>query len=95
MQTTVLENPKAPDESLDFVFDFTDELSEGDEITSATVSVEPPEALDLGDKTDASPKVTQWASGGTPFDRPHLICTATTAQGRTHVLVWVVPIRAA
>jgi hypothetical protein len=93
MQTKVLENPMAPAENLDFVFDFTNELSEDDTITSTAVAVSPPGGLALGEKSDTDATVTQWATGGTPFTRPHLICAAITAQGRVHVMVWVVPVR--
>jgi hypothetical protein len=92
VQTKTLEKPKAPTENLDFVFDFTNELSAGDTVTAATVTVVPDGGLTLGTKTVVTPKVTQWASGGSPFAAPHLICEATTAQGRHHVMVWVVPI---
>ena len=74
---------KDPAATLDFAFDWTDNLADGDTITAATVT------SDLNDLTiepatisDDGRLVTVWISGGTTGTYPRITCHITTAQGR-------------
>jgi hypothetical protein len=82
---------KQPGEVLDYDFDFTDSLAEGDTVSTATVTVSP-SGLTLSTKTVSSPTVKQWVSGGTAGTRYRLTCAAVTSGGRTHEEEMVIPV---
>ena len=84
---------KQPGEVLDYDFDFTNHLAEGDAISTSTVTVAPV-GLTLGVKTNSSPIVKQWVSGGTADVRYQLTCSVVTTGGRTHEEEMVIPVKA-
>lgn len=76
---------KDPDDELDYWWNFTDWLTDGDTITAAEVTVEDSATLTkVGNATiHAGALVEQWLSGGTLRDRAKCTCRVTTAGGRT------------
>jgi hypothetical protein len=76
------DDPKDPEEVLDYVIDWTLPLA-GDTIVSSVWTL--PEDTDLigGEETFTPTTVTIWLSGGTAGKDYALINTITTAAGRT------------
>jgi hypothetical protein len=72
---------KSPDERLDYDFDFTRWLSEGDAIASATAEVEFGTIVTDGvEHSDTAAKV--WVTGGTDGETAEIKVQVTTDQGR-------------
>lgn len=71
---------KDPDAVLDYGFDWSAWLSEGEAITSSSVTVEGD--LVVESKTESGGVVTVWLSGGAVGDQ-RVACRITTNQGRT------------
>lgn len=74
-------NIKDPDANLDYAWDWTSWLPDGDTITSHQVTV--PDGLTLGTTTLTGAIVTAWISGGTPGELYTVTCRITTSDGRT------------
>ena len=74
---------KDPQEALDYVFDFTDDLTTGETLTTRTVTVT--SGLTLDSDSLSTPKVTAKLSGGAVGDRHTVKCLVTTSGGRTFV----------
>lgn len=71
---------KDPQATLDWAFDWSKWLAAGEEISSATVTVD--SGLTKGSESNTTSKVTIWLSGGT-LGVTHLVtCQITTNQGR-------------
>jgi hypothetical protein len=71
--------PKDPLETEDYYFDFTDELAEGDTITSFVLTVQTGLTKVAEEQLGAFIRVR--LSGGTAGTRYKLVCVATTAGG--------------
>lgn len=72
---------KDPDATLDFAFDWTSWLAEGETITTHIVTVADGIILDSAGEADGV--VTVWLSGGTAGTRYAVACLINTDQGRT------------
>lgn len=72
---------KAPDAVLDYLFDWTDWLSEGEEISESSFTVE--EGLTKGATSNTASVARVWLSGGTLGQRYVMRNTITTNQNRT------------
>jgi len=81
-----------PGAVLDYLFDWTDELTSGDTITGKTVSIVTDSAMTADTGTIvavgsvALAGVVAWVTGGVVGDRARLLCTITTAAGRTDTM---------
>lgn len=69
---------KDPDAVLDFVFDWSDWLEEGESIDSYDLSVSPSGSLAVDSDSESSGVITVWLSGGTARNRYLLSCKITT-----------------
>lgn len=74
------------DATLDYRWDWTDWLTDGDTITTATVTdttgaAEP--AIVVSTTTHDDTSVTVWLSGGVAGQLARITCRITTSQGRT------------
>lgn len=74
---------KAPGEDLDYAFDWSDWLPDGDAISSHDLDVET--GLTLGAHANTSDEVQLWLSGGTAGNTYYVDCTVVTTGGRTGV----------
>lgn len=72
---------KDPNAVLDYVFDWSGWLPEGDQILTATVTA--PTGLVVDSVITTTTKVTAWLSGGTAGSRYDVVCHITTADLRT------------
>lgn len=72
---------KDPDAVLDWRFDWSDWLGDGEEITSRDITVEP--GLDLDSESADTQTVTVWLSGGDPGNNYTVACRIQTTAGRT------------
>lgn len=72
---------KDPDAVLDYAFDWTDWLEDGETISSHTVTVET--GLTKDSDSESSGVVTVWLSGGTADETYTVACKITTNGGRT------------
>lgn len=75
-----------PDAILDWRFSWADWLTDGDTITTATVTdttgtAEP--TIVVGTTTHDDTSVTVWLSGGVAGQLARITCRITTSQGRT------------
>ena len=73
-------DPKDPDETLDYMVDWTDALA-GDTIASSTWTV--PTGITRGTDSNTANTATIWISGGTADQTYELMNRITTAGGRT------------
>jgi hypothetical protein len=78
--TTPAWPPKDPDETLDFVMDWSERLASGDEIT-ASVWTDPDGIVTASDSMTTT-TTTLWLSGGTLGETYTFTNTVTTDQGR-------------
>ena len=74
-----------PDEKLDYEWDFTSDLVEGDGIQSVTVTAEPDTMTTITDVDHLDGRVVAWAEGGRLGTTVELKCTITTTAGRRFV----------
>lgn len=72
---------KDPDAILDYQFDWSVWLAEGETIASAILDV--PAGLTLDSQDDTNTTVTAWLSGGTVDEGYRVVCNITTSEGRT------------
>lgn len=72
---------KQPVEKVDFDIDFTDWLTQGDDVMQANVASEPA-GLTITKVTVSSPIVKIWTSGGTDGVTYKITATASTDDGR-------------
>ena len=81
-----------PGARLDYLFDWSKQLAEGDTISSKAVSIATASAMTVdagvivavGAAADAG--VSAWVTGGALGDRARVLCTVTTAGGRIDTL---------
>ena len=71
-----------PDESLDYDLDYTDWLTTGDNVSSATVAVAPADELAATLVQINDPRVKVWLEGGVDGTTYKVSVTMTTADGR-------------
>ena len=71
---------KDPDEYLDYVFDWSSWLQDGETIDSYVVT--PETGITVDSKSESEGKVTVWLSGGTPGANYMVGCRITTSVGR-------------
>ena len=72
---------KDPAAVLDYSFDWSSWLADGEAITAQSVAV--PAGLTKGAVSEAAGVVTVWLSGGSVGSRYHVVCQVTTDGGRT------------
>lgn len=73
---------KQPVDVVDYDIDYSEWLSEGDTIESATVTVAPATNLAIDSVFVNDPRIKIWVSGGTNSVTYKVTVTATTADGR-------------
>ena len=73
--------PKDPDAVLDYAFDWTEWLEDGDTISSHTVTVDT--GITKDSDNESSGTVTTWLSGGIAGTDYTIACKITTSAGRT------------
>ena len=73
---------KQPVDVVDYDIDYSEWLSEGDTIESATVTVAPATNLVIDSLFVNDPRIKIWVSGGTNGVTYKVTVTATTADGR-------------
>jgi hypothetical protein len=73
--------PKDPDAVLDYQWDWSDWLADGETITAAVIDV--PDDLTLDSQEDTDTTVTAWLSDGVTGAGYKLTCHITTSEGRT------------
>lgn len=71
---------KDPQATLDWAFDWSKWLAPGEEISSATVTVD--SGLTKASESNTATKVTVWLAGGTLGVTYKVACRITTNQGR-------------
>lgn len=71
-----------PGESLDYDLDYTDWLTTGDNVSSATAAVTPADELAATLVQINDPRVKVWLEGGTDGTTYKVSVTMTTADGR-------------
>lgn len=74
---------KYVEENLDFAFDFTARLSDGETVTSYTVAV--PDGLTKGADSETGGVVTVWLDGGGAGTFYLIECVIVTSAGREMV----------
>ena len=67
---------KDPDATLDYTFDWSEWLQDGESITSHDVDV--PEGITLDEVAASATAVTAWLTGGTASGRYSIRCRITT-----------------
>lgn len=72
---------KDPAEVLDYEFEWSDYLADGETIVSYTVTV--PAGITKNSDGRVGSKVTAWLSGGSEGVRYEIDCTIVTSEGRT------------
>ncbi|MCL4867803.1 MAG: hypothetical protein KJ063_02445 [Anaerolineae bacterium] len=77
-----MEFTKDPQAVLDYKWDWSDWLADGETITSHTVTASGL-TLDSHNVSDGNTSVTAWLSGGAIHTKYRVVCTITTNQGRT------------
>ncbi len=78
---TIKNFPKDPDAILDWEFDWSDWLQDGETISSYVVTV--PSGLTLASHAESDGLVTAWCSGGTSGGSYVVACKIVTSEGRT------------
>jgi len=73
---------KDPDATLDFGFDWTEWLSEGELISSASVTISASSLTKLSESFTSTGSVIVWVSGGTSGSRYSLTCQITSSDNR-------------
>lgn len=71
---------KDPNALLDYQWDWSDWLADGETITSAVIDV--PDDLTLDHQDDAATTVTAWLEGGTDGEGYQVTCSIVTSAGR-------------
>lgn len=71
---------KDPDATLDYAWDWSAWLPEGDQIASAVVTAT---GVTVDQQAHTPTTVTAWLSGGEPGRTASATCRVTTSQGRT------------
>ena len=74
--------PKQPVEVIDYDLDYHLWLTAGDNVQSATVTVDPPDELTVDSVFINDPRVKIWLSAGVHGTQYKLTVTLTTADGR-------------
>ena len=98
------EDPKDPDEVLDYVWDFAaltntvegaaeDYLQSGETISSKTVTAQTGITVDSSSITDTNTSVTVWLSGGTAGTDYEVEVKVVTSASRTVVRTGIVRVR--
>lgn len=82
---------KDPDAVLDYVFDWTPWLADGETITDHIVEATTDLTIDAHSAVDGA--VTVWLSGGTAGTRYSVGCRITTSAGRTDDRTFTVSVR--
>lgn len=72
---------KDPDAILDYAYDWTDWLTEGDTID--TYTIDPEDGITVDSDDDTGSVVTVWLSGGTLGEKYRVTCRIVTVDGRT------------
>ena len=72
---------KDPEAVLDYAFDWSSWLADGETITTPTVTAET--GLTLDSSSESGGVVTAWVSGGTAGNNYSLECKIVTSAGRT------------
>ena len=72
---------KDPDAVLDYKFDWSDWMAEGDSITAHVIDAET--GITVDSSLHGDDYVTVWLSGGDDDGRYDVSCEITTARGRT------------
>jgi len=78
---TIMNFLKDPDAVLDYVFDWSDWLADGETISSHEISIETGITKDSDSADDDS--VTVWLSGGTAGEEYTVACKIVTSDSRT------------
>ena len=81
---------KDPAAVLDYGWDWSQWLAEGDVITDHAVTA--PEGLTVESHEATPTTVTAWLSGGTPGQVYSVVCHIVTAQGRTDERTLTLPV---
>lgn len=71
---------KDPSDRLDYVWDFSAFTTDGDTITSHTITADP--GITANNSTHTDTHVTVWVSGGTAGQTYAVTCNVATAAGR-------------
>lgn len=71
-----------PGERLSYTINYTDALTEGDNVLSATATVAPTDELVVDQVSAIDPLVRFWATGGVSGKRYTVTVQTTTADGR-------------
>lgn len=69
---------KDPDATLDYVFDWSDWLEDGESISTAAVDVDSGITENTGDRQTTSSAVKVWLTGGSVGERYTVSCEITT-----------------
>jgi hypothetical protein len=72
---------KDPDAVLDYQFDWSDWLAEGDSISSYTIDEDT--GITVDSSSNDADSVTVWLSGGTALENYVVRCEIVTSDGRT------------
>ena len=82
---------KDPAAVLDYAFDWSEWMAEGDGITDCTLTV--PDGLTLASESSTSDTVLFWLSGGTAGTDYLITCHIETSQGRIDERTMTVTVR--
>jgi hypothetical protein len=74
---------KDPDAVLDWKFDWSDWLADGETLASHSVTAAEGLTVDSSSLTDTNTSVTAWLSGGTAGKRYAVTCRVVTSASRT------------
>lgn len=75
--------PKGATEVLDYKFDWSDWLAEGETVNTCTVAADTGLTVDSDSITDTNTTVTVWLSGGVAGQKYKVTCTVVTSAART------------
>ena len=84
---------KQPADVLDYDIDFADWITDGDVISSGTVTIEPPGELVSNTQQIYSPTVKIWLQGGVDGSQYKVTLLASTTQGRVKEVEFKVRVR--
>lgn len=82
---------KDPSAVLDYVFDWSPWLADGETINAHTISVD--DGLTLDSSSVDGTSVTAWLSGGTAPNRYKVACLVSTTGGRTDERTMTISVR--
>lgn len=87
------DEPKDPDSTVDYTFDWSTWLPTGDTISDHTITPQSGITVDSSEAINSSTMIQVWLSGGTAGNTYSINCEVTTADGRTEQITGYVEVK--